>query len=247
MSIQPITTSNTYTANRRWLAGVHGTELNQSVTLDLTRFVEGTHWVRGSGISQPYSNVRSGIPLGRLNESGLYAPYSPPTSETQTVTVTGGPTGGTFTLTFNGQTTAPVPYNATPAQLRGALEALNNIAAGDVTVTGNAGGPYTVAFLGHFLGVNVAQMTASATGLTGGTSPAVNVATTTNGGTATASDGTEILAGFVEFDVPFVPGAAKAAGALRVHGQVDVSKLPVPGFVPPAPGSTTALIHYTGV
>ncbi|MFJ2780280.1 hypothetical protein [Kitasatospora sp. NPDC087315] len=247
MSIQPITTTTTHTANRRWLAGVHGTELNQPATLDLTRFTEGLHWVRGSGVSQPYCTIKSGIPLGRLNESGLYAPYSPPTSETQTVTITGGPTGGTYTLTYNAQTTAAIAYNATPAQVQAALEALNNIAVGDVKVTGAAGGPYTVAFVGHFLGVNVPQMTANAGGLTGGTTPAVNVTTPTGGGTATASDGTEVLAGFLEADVPFNPGASKAVVALRVHGQVDVSKLPVPGFIPPAPGSTTALIHYIGI
>ena len=39
------------------------------------------------------------------------------------VTVTGAPTGGTFTLTWNGKTTAAIARNATPAQVLTALQA----------------------------------------------------------------------------------------------------------------------------
>jgi hypothetical protein len=103
-------------------------------------------------------------------------------NEVQTVTVTGAPTGGTFTLTWSGQTTAAIAYNATAAAVQSALEALSNIAPGDVIVTGAAGGPYTVTFVGVNAGTDVAQMTASGAGLTGGTTPSVTVATTTAGG-----------------------------------------------------------------
>lgn len=50
--------------------------------------------------------------------------------EVQTVTISGGPTGGTFTLTFNGQTTAAIPYNATALQVQAALQALSNVGTG---------------------------------------------------------------------------------------------------------------------
>ncbi len=43
--------------------------------------------------------------------------------------------GGTFTLSFAGQTTSAISYNATAAAVQSALEALSNIAAGDVVVT----------------------------------------------------------------------------------------------------------------
>ena len=242
MSIQPITTTITNVADRRWLAGPHGTDMNQSASLDLSRFTENTHWVAGSGTGQPYNILKSGIPLGRVTESGLYAPYAGPSNEVQTVTVTGAPTGGTFTLTWSGQTTTAIAYNATAATVRTALEGLSNIAAGDVTVTGNAGGPYTVTFVGHLGATDVAAMTATAT-LTGGTTPGVTIATATAGGTAAATDGTQVLAGFLEAEVPFVPGATKATGALRVHGLVDIAHLPVP-FIPPAAANSTALIRY---
>lgn len=101
------------------------------------------------------------------------------TAEVQTVTITGGPTGGNFTLTYAGQTTATIVYNAAAAAVQSALEALSNLVPGDVVVTGSAGGPYTVTF-NVSLG-NVAQMTADGSGLTGGTAPAVGVVTTTPG------------------------------------------------------------------
>jgi len=106
------------------------------------------------------------------------------TNEVQTVTVTGTPTGGTYTLTFNGQTTSGIPYNATSSQVQSALVALSNIGAGDVLCAGgpHPGTPITVTFQGDLAGGDVPQMTASATGLTGGTSPAVTVTTTTPGG-----------------------------------------------------------------
>jgi hypothetical protein len=242
VSIQPITTTTTNTADRRWLASPHGTETNRTVTLDLSKFTQNIHWTAGSGVLQPYSILKSGIPLARITESGLYAPYVGLSNEVQTVTITGAPTGGTFTLTYSGQTTAGIAYNATAAAVKAALEALSNIAAGDVTVTGT--GPYTVTFVKNLAGKDVAAMTASGTGLTGGTTPSATIATSTAGGAAAASDGTQIHAGFLEAETSFTPGATKAAVALRVHGQVNISYLPIAGFTPPAAGSTTALIHY---
>src|SRR3546814_16929381 len=35
------------------------------------------------------------------------------TAEVQSVTITGTPTGGTFTLTFDGETTGPIDFDAT--------------------------------------------------------------------------------------------------------------------------------------
>ncbi len=91
---------------------------------------------------------------------------------TQTVTVTGSPTGGTFTLTYQGQTTAAIAYNAAASAVQSALVALSTIGTGGVTVTGS--GPYTVTFAA-VPGAPVA-LTASGAGLTGGTSPGVTIA-----------------------------------------------------------------------
>lgn len=102
-------------------------------------------------------------------------------NEVQTVTITGGPTGGTFTLTFSGQTTSAIAYNASASTVQTALAALSTIGSGNVSVSGSNGGPYTVTFTGTLGNKNVAAMTASGAGLTGGTSPSVSVATTTAG------------------------------------------------------------------
>jgi hypothetical protein len=113
------------------------------------------------------------------------------TNEVQTVTITGTPTGGTFTLTFRGQTTSAIAYNATSSTVVTALEALSTIGAGNVTATGGAfpGTAVVVTFTGTLAGQNVPLMTASGTGLTGGTNPAVSVAETTAGASGWQSAG----------------------------------------------------------
>jgi hypothetical protein len=79
---------------------------------------------------------------------GAVDPDSTPTSAEQTVTIGGAPDGGTFTLTFNGQTTAPIAYDA-PAE--SVTRALNDLPAKpEVGVEGPVGGPYTV-FAGEAL------------------------------------------------------------------------------------------------
>jgi hypothetical protein len=88
--------------------------------------------------------------------------------ESQVVTLGAGNTGGTFTLTVGAYTTAAIAYNASAAAVKSALEALANVGTGGVTVTGAAGGPYTINFVGsQFYGVNVAAMTGTGS-LTGG-------------------------------------------------------------------------------
>src|SRR6202008_3027135 len=55
-------------------------------------------------------------PAGGINAGG-YGPFNDQlTDEQQTVRVTNA-TGGTFTLTWNGQTTAALPFNATNTQV----------------------------------------------------------------------------------------------------------------------------------
>ncbi|BCK74014.1 hypothetical protein Srufu_079670 (plasmid) [Streptomyces libani subsp. rufus] len=244
---QPMTVLNeTATADRPWLASLVGTNDTNTITLDLTKFTAGVHY-EASTLLQPRNVLKSGLPLGKIDATGLYAPYAGPTSEVQTVTVTGTPTGGTYTLTFSGQTTAGIPYNATAAQVQTALEALSNVNPGDVTVTGgpHPGTAVTVTFVGQYLGDDQTQMTASAASLTGGTTPAVTVTTATAGGTATATDGTQTLAGFLCTESMFAPGSTKTSGALLWFGEVFAAKCPIP-FDPTDVASTApgVNIHY---
>ncbi|MFJ4668944.1 head decoration protein [Kitasatospora purpeofusca] len=76
LTVQPITTSVTLNASRAWLASLHGTDQTETVTLDASKLVAGTHYTAGDA-SQPYSRLVSGIPLGRITASGLYGPFDP--------------------------------------------------------------------------------------------------------------------------------------------------------------------------
>ena len=57
-------------------------------------------------------------------------------NEVQQVSLTGVPTGGDFTLTFDAQTTGVIAFDADAAAVQTALEGLANIGVGDVAVTG---------------------------------------------------------------------------------------------------------------
>jgi hypothetical protein len=207
--------------NHSWLGSAHGTDATQSITLDTSAFTSGTHYPNGF--------FPSGLPLGKITASGKYGPYAGRTSEVQTITVTGTPTGGTFTLTFAGETTAAIAFNASAATVRAALEALGNVNSGDLTATGGAlpGTPVVVTFGGQFAGDNVPLLTANSGGLTGGSSPTVTPSTTT-GGAAGATDGTEVLAGFLYTSIK-APSSTSVDpnGALFVHGGIREAKLPI--------------------
>jgi PKD repeat protein/type 1 glutamine amidotransferase len=96
------------------------------------------------------------------------------TTETQTISLGGGANGGTFTLTFDGQTTAPIAIPLNNADIEAKLEALSNI--DDVFVSGNNANNRQVAFGGSLHRDDVPLMTANAAAVTppGGT---VTVAT----------------------------------------------------------------------
>lgn len=69
------------------------------------------------------------------------------------------PTGGTFTLTCDGDTTTALAYNATAATVQAALEALAAIGAGNVAVTGPAGGPWKAVFQDDLANTDVPLIT----------------------------------------------------------------------------------------
>jgi hypothetical protein len=133
------------------------------------RFVSGVEWVAEPDAEGVTYNLSCGE--GIVNEQ-------------QTLTVV----GGTFTLSFDGQVTAPIPFNATAAQVRAALEALGTIGVGNVTVTGGPlpGGAVTVTFVAGRGGTQQAQLGADSSGLDAGV---VTPATTVQGAEGVAKPG----------------------------------------------------------
>ena len=129
----------------------------------------------------------TGIGLAKLGDYGgptqtmALLPGSPAidagttVSEVQAVTITGSL--GTFTLTFSGQTTGPLAFSATAAQLQARLNALSTIGGvrGSVTVTQSVN-VYTVTFGGSLANQDLPQMTIATAGGGAGT-----IATLTNG------------------------------------------------------------------
>ena len=146
-------------------------------------------------------------------------------ADVQTFSITGAPTGGSFTLGVNVggavQNTGQIVWNAASAgaetglgtvaspyvSVKGALLAL--LGAGTVTATGGAlpaVAPVVVTFAGSYAGTPVPVMTATLTNLTGGT-PVFSIAHTTTGATANTATayvlggGTNTAWGFSEYDV----------------------------------------------
>jgi hypothetical protein len=96
--------------------------------------------------------------------------------QTNTIRLTGAPTGGTFTVTVGSATTSGIPWNASPNTVQLAIEALSSVGAGNTTISGaslTAG--LDVTFAGALLG-EAQTVTGSATSLTGGTTPGVTTA-----------------------------------------------------------------------
>lgn len=77
---------------------------------------------------------------------------------------------GNFKLTFEGQESGNIKFNASAAELQAALEAMSKIGTGNVAVTGGPGSesgsaPYIVEFKGSLAVTNVAMLVAVITGL----------------------------------------------------------------------------------
>jgi hypothetical protein len=132
-----------------------------------------------------------------------------------TAQVTGTPTGGTFTLVVAGEATAPIAYNATNADYKSAIDAVDS--APSVTVTGTT--TKTLVFAGDEP-VSVALGNNS---LTGGTSPTVAVASS---GTGTAAGLTDIYA--VRFGLDGFHGVSTAGGNIV---QTWLPRFDLPGAV----------------
>lgn len=105
---------------------------------------------------------------------GVAASPSGGTNEVQTMTINA--TGGTYSLVVtkgaNSQITAPIAYNANAAAIQAALEALSNVDAADIVVTGT--GPFVFTFSGtNYTKQEVSMITVNTFLLTGGTATIV--------------------------------------------------------------------------
>ena len=157
---------------------------------------------------------------------GLSSPTSIATTGTNqvtTLTLTGGPTGGTFDITVGGQTASANAYDISAANLDTAIEGLSSVGAGDCAVArsgaGSAGDPYvyTITF-SNALAATAVTVTADGASLTGGTTPSADVATAT--AAVTRAAGNAVVGNTAGVAVQLVPDA-QAVGDVVVKGSLD--------------------------
>lgn len=103
-----------------------------------------------------------------------------PANEVQTIFITGTPTGGNFILSYEGAPTTTIAHNAAAGTFQSALEALSNIGAGNIEVTGTNPN-LTATFKGALAATPVDLINLQTNALTGGSSPTVAIARTTAG------------------------------------------------------------------
>ena len=139
------------------------------------------------------------------------------TDEKQKIVITGGPTGGSFTITFGGQTTAAIAYNAPACDVEAALEELSTIGDGNVRCYGGQlpSGIIYIEFIGELGGANQAQVTTTDS-LTGGSTPATAVSTVRAGAAGTPGE-------YAAYDPDAVNGLQIAKGVLVYDVQTDAS------------------------
>ena len=118
----------------------------------------------------------------RADGEGVPAPWHVNVSSTdfgidEVQQVFNNATAGTFTLTFSGQTTAAIAYDAAAGTVETDLQDLSNVTDVTVSGSGTSGDPWVVTFVDPGK-QNVAEMTADDSNLTGGTS---TISTTVTG------------------------------------------------------------------
>ncbi len=140
----------------------------QSALVALSTIGTGNCTVTDTGGVDPYTATFVGT-LAK-QDVDLMTAVGSGVNEKQTVAIDDATSSGTFTLTYSGQTTAPIAFDATATAVATALKALSNIGDADVAVTGGPGptADWVVEFTGALALTDVAAMTGTGTSLVGG-------------------------------------------------------------------------------
>ena len=136
----------------------------------------------------PLPAITNTVSLDGYTEAPVGVPYrySNTTSAVQSISITGSPTGGSFTLTTAAPlptgTTAAIPWNAGPGVIQTALGAIVGLA--NVTVSGGPapGTALTITFQDSYAQQTIQPLVVTSN-LTGGTTPVISVSQIDPGGT----------------------------------------------------------------
>jgi hypothetical protein len=134
---------------------VAGINTDTTITIDLTNVVGSLVW---TNVITPGSNV--------LAPNYAYTNPAPNITNynVQELFVLG--TGGTYTLTFNGQTTGTIAWNASSATIQTALTGLSSVGTSNMTVVQTSNNRYLITCAGSLTGVQP-QITANQASTTG--------------------------------------------------------------------------------
>ena len=171
-----------------------GKVTNEIQTINISGATGGTFTLQFAGqVTQPIpfnaSDLQLWTALQALSNINLFdiQVRSKVTNEVQIVKLQGEPKDGTFTLTFNGETTGPIPWHANQLEVHAALAALPSINPLDITVTQEWWKPYApwkIGFNGigsQYSGVDVPTLSGDPDLLEGGAGMDVVVSTETQG------------------------------------------------------------------
>ncbi len=144
-------------------------------------------------LDSPLPTITDQVSIDGYTQAHFPIPYRYPSQVTQTnsvqsLSVIGGPAGGTFRLQAPaplspGGTTVDIPFDATAATVQARLEAV--VGSGNVTASGGPASvnPISITFQGDYAGQAVPALVPTNVSLVGGTNPDVSVNSITPGGT----------------------------------------------------------------
>lgn len=101
-------------------------------------------------------------------------------NEVQTMTQTGGGTGGTYRLRFMGKETTDLAISANASAIQAAIQALSTVGSGNMLVSGT--GPFVFTAAGALAGKELELIRVVKKAFTGGTTPDATIVKTTRGG-----------------------------------------------------------------
>lgn len=144
-------------------------------------------------------------------------------NEVQELTVSGTPTGGTLTITYDGDTTSGISFDAAPSAVETAMEALSSIGTGNVVCTGGTlpSGTVSIEYVKDLGQQSLALATADGSGLTGGSTPDATIAEATDGFDYLGSysdDGTS--GGRITSSTVLISLGTASAGETATHGSL---------------------------
>jgi hypothetical protein len=164
-------------------------------------------------------------PMTFNTETEKWQIWSGKHNEIDTITPSGTVSGGNWTITVEGETTANIAHTANAATIQAALEKLGNIDKGDVTVTGgplSATGPVVpvvLTFDGQYRHKKI-TVTIDASGLTGGGTAAL---AQTQAGVNTSG-----IQGFLWPDPVTLAAANEVLCQMLLEGEINYAEILLP-------------------